>query len=376
MSSGSHNSGIFGLVESMGHEQVVFCHDKASGLKAIIGIHDTTLGPALGGTRMWDYASDEDALVDVLRLSRGMTYKAACAGLNLGGGKAVIIGDAKKIKSEALFRAFGRFVNSLGGRYITAEDVNINVNDIEQVAAETRFVTGISSRPGGSGDPSPVTAWGVYSGIRAAVKHRLGKDSLHGMRVAVQGVGAVGKYLCGYLAKDMVKLVVTDVDPAKVDYAVKEFGATAVRDTDIYSADVDVFAPCALGAIINDETIPLLKAKIVAGGANNQLLNEERHGSALVERNILYAPDYVINAAGLINVYNELIGYNAEVARKQAGNIYHTLSSVFADADKRGIPTGKASDLFAERRIASVRGVAGLRNTVTNQSWSPEWAKL
>jgi leucine dehydrogenase len=368
-SSGSRNSGVFGLVESMGHEQVVFCHDKATGLKAIIGIHDTTLGPALGGTRMWDYASDEDALVDVLRLSRGMTYKAACAGLNLGGGKAVIIGDAKKIKSEALFRAFGRFVNSLGGRYITAEDVNINVNDMEKVAAETRFVTGISSRPGGSGDPSPVTAWGVYSGIRAAVKHRLGKDSLHGMKVAVQGVGAVGKYLCGYLAKDLVKLVVTDVDPAKVEYAVKEFGATAVRESEIYSADVDVFAPCALGAILNDETIPMLKAKIVAGGANNQL-KDERHGGALVERKILYAPDYVINAGGLINVYNELIGYNAEVARTQAGNIYNTLLSVFADAEKNGIPTGKASDLFAERRIASVRSVAGLRNSVTNQPWA------
>jgi leucine dehydrogenase len=368
-SSGSGNSGVFGLVQSMGHEQVVFCHDKATGLKAIIGIHDTTLGPALGGTRMWDYTSDEDALVDVLRLSRGMTYKAACAGLNLGGGKAVIIGDAKKIKSEALFRAFGRFVNSLGGRYITAEDVNINVNDMEKVAAETRFVTGISSRPGGSGDPSPVTAWGVYSGIRAAVKHRLGKDSLHGMKVAIQGVGAVGKYLCGYLAKDLVKLVVTDVDPAKVEYAVKEFGATAVRESEIYGADVDVFAPCALGAILNDETIPMLKAKIVAGGANNQL-KDERHGSALVERKILYAPDYVINAGGLINVYNELLGYNAEVARTQAGNIYHTLLSVFADAEKNGIPTGKASDLFAERRISSIRGVAGLRNSITNQPWA------
>ena len=366
---GTRNSGIFDLVESMGHEQVVFCHDKATGLKAIIGIHDTTLGPALGGTRLWDYASDEDALVDVLRLSRGMTYKAACAGLNLGGGKAVIIGDAKKIKSEAMFRAFGRFVNSLGGRYITAEDVNINVNDMEQVAAETQFVTGISSRPGGSGDPSPVTAWGVYSGLRAAVKHRLGKDSLAGLKVSVQGIGAVGKYLCGYLAKDGVKLVVTDVDQSRIDYAVKEFGAVAVRDTDIYSADVDVFAPCALGAILNDETIPMLKAKVVAGGANNQL-KEERHGTALVERGILYAPDYVINAGGLINVYNELIGYNGEVARKQAGNIYHTLASVFADAEKRGIPTGKASDLYAERRITSVRGVAALRNTITNQPWA------
>ena len=364
----------FETITEMGHEQVVFCHDRATGLKAIIAIHDTTLGPALGGTRMWDYANTDAALFDVLRLSRGMTYKAACAGLNLGGGKAVIIGDAKKIKSEALFRAFGRFVNSLGGRYITAEDVNINVNDIEQVASETAYVTGVTSRPGGSGDPSPVTAWGVFHGIRASVRQRLGKDSIKGLKVAVQGCGAVGRYLCQYLHEAGAQLVVSDIDNEKVQALVSAHGAKAVEGHAIYGVDADVFAPCALGAIVNDETIPMFKFPIIAGGANNQLLDEHKHGKILREKNILYAPDYVINAGGLINVYNELRGYNADVARNQAAGIYNTLLTVYAEADKQGISTHSASNAVAERRINSVKAVTGFKHSYDNQSWIRRWS--
>lgn len=359
----------FGQQVEMGHEQVVFCHDKATGLKAIIAIHDTTLGPALGGTRMWDYANEADAVFDVLRLSRGMTYKAACAGLNLGGGKAVIIGDAKKLKSEALFRAFGRFVNSQGGRYITAEDVNTNVTDMAHVATETNYVTGLTSRPGGSGDPSPVTAWGVFHGIKAAARHRLGKDSVKGLKVAVQGVGAVGRYLCGYLHEEGAQLIISDIDATRTKAVADKFGAKIVDGPAIFSSEVDVFAPCALGAIINDETLPMLKCPIVAGGANNQLLDENKHGKILRDKKILYAPDYVINAGGLINVYNELCGYNAEAARRQAAGIYDTLIQVFEDADKQGICTHTASNAFAERRIASVRAVTGFKHNYDNQTW-------
>lgn len=358
--------GIFNVISTMGHEQVVFCHDPASGLKAIIAIHDTTLGPALGGTRLWDYKDDEAAITDVLRLSRGMTYKAAIAGLSLGGGKAVIIGDAKKIKTEALFRSFGRFVNTLGGRYITAEDVNINTQDMNHVAMETAYVTGTD---GGSGDPSPVTALGVFHGIRATVRHKLRKDSLAGLRIAVQGCGSVGHFLCGYLAEAGAKLVVADIDERKVRTMVETHGAKAVSVNEIHAADVDVFAPCALGAILNDETIPEIKAPVIAGGANNQLQDEERHGIMVREKGILYAPDYVINAGGLINVFQELAGYDADLAKKKAGKIYDTLLEVYAEADRQGIPTHKASDRVAERRVQSARAMAALRNNFNNQSW-------
>lgn len=357
---------IFDTLKTMGHEQVVFCHEPATGLRAIIAIHDTTLGPALGGSRFWNYASDEEALTDVLRLSRGMTYKAAVAGLSLGGGKAVIIGDAKKLKSEALFRAFGRFVDSLGGRYITAEDVNINVHDMEHVRMETKYVSGLS---GGSGDPSPLTALGVYSGIKAAVRHRLKKDSLAGLKVSVQGCGAVGSYLCELLHKDGAKLVVTDIDPAKTERIKSLYGATVVADKDIFTQDVDVFAPCALGAILNDETIPMLKATVVAGGANNQLREEAKHGTMVKERNILYAPDYVINAGGLINVYEELKGYNEANVRRKVVNIYNTLLEIFSESEKTGILTHQASDRLAERRIAAYRNSARVRNRLDDQTW-------
>ena len=360
--------GMFDQVGDMGHEQVVFVQDKATGLRAIIAIHDTTLGPALGGCRLWDYGSDEEALTDVLRLSRGMTYKNAVAGLNLGGGKAVIIGDPKKVKSEALFRTFGRFINNLGGRYITAEDVNINTQDMDYVAMETRYVSGLANRDG-SGDPSPVTALGVFHGIRASVEHKLKRDNLHGLRVAVQGVGAVGRYLCGYLHAAGAQLVVADIDEAKVRSMAERYGAKTSDVKSIHAADVDVFAPCAMGAILNDQTIPELKAPIVAGGSNNQLADESRHGAQLLERGILYAPDYVINAGGVINVFHELKGYNAEAAKRQAGNIYDTLLEVFAESERRGLPTHKASDVVAERRIQAMRAAVSLQHNYNNQLW-------
>lgn len=361
---------VFEELTTMGHEQVVFCHDKTTGLKAIIAIHDTTLGPALGGCRMWDYKSEEDALRDVLRLSRGMTYKNAVSGLNLGGGKAVIIGDPKKLKSEVFFRTFGRFVNSLGGRYITAEDVNIRVKDIELVGLETDFVAGINSRAGGSGDPSPVTAWGVYHGIRSSVQYKLGKSNLKGVSIAVQGCGAVGSHLIEHLTQDGAKVYVADIDAERVKDSVRRFGAEAVALEDIHRRLVDVFAPCALGGFLDNRTIPELKASIVAGAANNQLLDESIHGSMLRERGILYAPDYVINAGGVINVYQELAGYDAKTAKQRAANIYDTLTAVYVEADAKGITTNQASGIIAEERIQAVRSMSPLRNVISNQNWT------
>ena len=358
--------GIYDIISAMGHEQVVFTHDKATGLKAIIAIHDTTLGPALGGCRFWNYENDDAAITDVMRLSRGMTYKAAVAGLSLGGGKAVIIGDAKKLKSEALFRAFGRFVNSLSGRYITAEDVNVNVKDMNYVAMETRYVSGLD---GGSGDPSPITALGVFHGIRASVKHKLKQDDLKGIRVAVQGVGAVGRYLCGYLKDAGASLVIADIDEKRVQDIAAKTGAKIGNVKDIHAADVDVFAPCALGAILNNDTIPQIKAKIVAGGANNQLADEARHGMMLREKGILYAPDYVINAGGLINVFHELKGFNADAARTQAAGIYDTILQIYQEADAENILSHQASDRIAERRINNMKNAVALRHTYDNQLW-------
>ena len=345
---------VFELIQEANHEQVVFCHDERSGLHSIIAIHDTTLGPALGGTRMWPYSSTEEALVDVLRLSEGMTYKAAVAGLALGGGKAVIIGDPKIDKTEALLRAHGRFVDTLGGRYITAEDVGITVEDMEHVYRETRHVTGIRSSPHGSGDPSPVTAYGVYWGLRAACRHRLGTDVLDGMRIAVQGAGNVGYHLCEDLAREGAVLAISDIDPRKVARVVEAFGAEAVEPGAIYDVDCEVFAPCALGAILNDDTIPRLQCSVVAGGANNQL-EDDRHGRALADRGILYAPDYVINAGGLINVYGELRGYDRETAKRMAREIYEALLSIFRIAEEEGIPTSRAADRLAQRRLKDAR---------------------
>ncbi len=341
---------IFKEIAEHAHEQVVFCYEPSCGYKGIIAIHDSTLGPALGGTRFWNYANDEEAVVDALRLSRGMTYKAAVAGLNLGGGKSVIIGDPRTPRREMIFRAHGRFVESLGGRYITAEDVGTSVADMDYVNMETSFVTGLS---GTSGDPSPVTAFGVYRGIKAAARAKYGSDELEGKVVAVQGVGHVGYYLCRHLAAEGARLIVTDIDAERVRRVVQELEAEPVEPDAIYSVECDIYAPSALGATINDQTIPVLKAGIVAGAANN-VLAEERHGDELHRRGILYAPDYVINAGGLINVYGELRGWNQEQSMRKAGEIYATLLSLFDLAREDGIPSYEAADRIAEQRIEAV----------------------
>ncbi|MFZ5817416.1 MAG: Glu/Leu/Phe/Val family dehydrogenase [Bacillota bacterium] len=344
--------GIFEQMEKYGHEQLVFCYDKASGLKAIIGIHNTTLGPALGGTRMWKYETEEEAITDVMRLSRGMTYKNSAMGLNIGGGKAVIWGDAKTDKSEELFRAFGKFVQSLGGRYITAEDVNTTVEDMVYVQMETDYVVG---RGDGSGDPSPVTAYGVYRGIKASAKWAFGSESLKGKVIAVQGLGKVGYHLCEHLHDEGAKLVVTDINPEAVNRVVKEFGATPVGLDEIYDVECDIYSPNALGATINDETIPRLKCKVVAGGANNQL-KELRHGDILKEKGILYAPDYVINGGGVTNVAEEFnpSGYNRDRAYSRVATIYDKLLKVFQIAQERNISTARAADIMAEERINKI----------------------
>jgi len=339
---------LFKDMTTHGHEQVVVCHEPSCGYLGIIAIHDTTLGPALGGTRYWNYGSFDEAVTDALRLARGMTYKAAVAGLNLGGGKAVIVGDNKRTDREFIFRAHGRFVESLGGRYITAEDVGTSPADMEFIKRETDHVAGLQ---GLSGDPSPVTGYGVYMGMKAAAKHRWGKDSLKGRTVAVQGAGKVAYYLCGHLKAEGAKMVVADIDQAKADRIVEELGAAAVAPDAIYDVKADIYAPCALGATINDDTLNRLRVEIIAGGANNQLAEPERHGRALEEKGLLYAPDFVINAGGLINVYREIAGWSEERAKRKAQEIYDTILRVFAIAERDRIPAYEAADRLAEERV-------------------------
>ena len=341
---------LFDTIAGMGHEQLVLCQDTASGYRGIVAVHSTVLGPALGGTRFWNYATDEEAIVDALRLARGMTYKNAVAGLNLGGGKSVIIGDNKTIDREMIFRAHGRFVESLGGRYITAEDVGTSTADMDYVHMETDYVSGLAGR---SGDPSPVTAHGVFRAIQASAKERWGSDDLANKVVAVQGCGHVGYYLAKELHEAGAELVVSDIDAERVKRVVSEFGARGVSSDEIYAVDADVFAPCALGAIINDKTIPQLKVEIVAGAANNQLL-EERHGDALESRGVLYAPDYVANAGGVINVYSELAGWTSARSFRKADEIYDTVRKVFEIARDEKTPTYLAADRLAEQRIRAV----------------------
>ncbi|MGD2216850.1 MAG: Glu/Leu/Phe/Val dehydrogenase [Gemmatimonadales bacterium] len=341
---------VFKGMNEYDHEQVVFYREPSIGYLGIIAIHDTTLGPALGGTRFWNYNSEDEALTDVLRLSLGMTYKAAVAGLNLGGGKSVIIGDPNTPRREMVFRAHGRAVETLKGRYITAEDVGTSVEDMDYVHMETEHVVGIAGR---SGDPSPVTAYGTYQGMKACALEKYGDDSLKGKTVAVQGVGHVGYYLCENLAAEGTKLIVTDIAEDKVARCVDDFGAEAVQPDAIYGVDAEIFAPCALGAIVNSETIPQLKCDIIAGAANNQLATYE-DGKAVQERDILYAPDYVINAGGLINVYSELADWSTDRSKRKAGEIYQTLLEVFELAREEKLTTGEAADRIAERRIERV----------------------
>ena len=342
---------VFGQVSFDGHEQVVFCQDKDTGLKAIIGIHNTVLGPALGGTRMWNYTNEWEALNDVLRLSRGMTYKNSISGLNLGGGKAVIIGDAKSQKTPELMRRFGQFVDSLSGKYITAEDVGMETKDMDTVNEVTKYVAGVSVDRGGSGNPSPVTAYGVYMGMKAAAKYKYGSNSLGGKKVLVQGIGHVGEVLVQHLTENGALVTITDINEERVNQVATKYGATIYSGNDLYSAEVDIYAPCALGATINDTTINNIKASIIAGAANNQLANEAIHGKILKEKGILYAPDFLINAGGVINVYSELVKWtNAQVMEKTE-NIYNTALEIFKFADDNNITTHQAAFSVAQKRI-------------------------
>ena len=343
---------VFSADDFAGHEQVAFCNDPASGLRAIIAIHDTTLGPALGGCRMWPYETEQDALEDVLRLSRGMTYKSALAGLELGGGKSVVIGDPRADKSGALFEALGRFVDRMGGHYIVAEDVGTTVADLERVRRSTRHVAGIAE--GGSGDPSPATAWGVFHGIRAALRWRLRKEELAGVRVAVQGLGQVGYALCRLLHDAGAALVVSDIDADAVRRAAREFHAETIMPDAIFGVEADVFAPCALGAILNDDTIEELGAPIVAGSANNQLA-EERHGAILAARGVTYCPDYVINAGGIINISHEGRHYDRNAAFAHVAKIHDAMLDLFARAEQDELPTNVTANRLAEERIAEAR---------------------
>ncbi|MFK7885891.1 MAG: Glu/Leu/Phe/Val dehydrogenase dimerization domain-containing protein [Gammaproteobacteria bacterium] len=342
---------IFDTLADYGHEQVVFF--QYEGLRAIVAIHSTVMGPALGGLRMWPYANDDDALRDVLRLSRGMTYKAAVSGLNLGGGKAVVIGDPEKDKSEALFRALGRFIGSLGGRYITAEDVGTNVDDMEYVFQETDRVVGVHPVHGGSGDPSPFTAFGTMQGIRASLNRKYGHTDVGKLSYAVQGTGHVGEHLVRMLREAGAKVFVSDINDNRVKHVVDAYGAEAVGLNDIYDVDAKVFVPCALGGVINAETVERLKCDVVAGSANNQL-ESDRWGTELEKRGIVYAPDYAINAGGLINVAIELQGYNADRAYAHVGKIYDNITNIFNIAERDGIASFEAADRLAEERIAAI----------------------
>jgi len=345
---------VFSNLSFKDHEQVVFCNDKDTGLKAIIGIHNTTLGPALGGTRMWNYTNETEAIRDVLRLSRGMTFKASISGLNLGGGKAVIIGDSRKDKTDALMQKFGEYVNSLSGRYITAEDVGINTHDMEMVKLKTDHVTGIPVEMGGSGDPSPVTAYGVFMGMKAAVQYKFGSDKLEGKRVMVQGIGHVGETLVKHLTEAGAEVLINDIHRDRMEEVSAKYG-TLIHEGDVFNADYDIYAPCALGATINPDSIPRLSASIVAGAANNQLADEWRDGETLKKMGILYAPDFLINAGGLINVYSEIAKYEREESIRRTEEIYNTTLQIFRTSELESITTHAAALKIAKERINQVK---------------------
>lgn len=346
---------VLAAMSAHDHENVQFFHDPETGLKAIIAVHDTTLGPSLGGTRMWPYATEAEALHDVLRLSRGMTYKAAISGLAQGGGKAVIIGNSRTDKSEALFRAFGRCVNRMGGSYITAEDVGMDEENMAWIRQETSYVTGLPKAMGGSGDPSPFTALGVYMSMKASMKYRTGSDGLAGKKIAIQGAGHVASYLAKHLQKEGAKLFISDIFEEKAQHLASEVGAEVVQPEKILSLDVDILSPCALGGVINDETIPELACEFIVGGANNILWDEVTHGQALKDKDILFAPDYVVNAGGIINISNEIGGYNPEKATEQTQAIYHTLLEVFHYASEKNMTPNLASNELVEQRLKDAK---------------------
>ncbi|AEH01775.1 Glu/Leu/Phe/Val dehydrogenase [Lacinutrix sp. 5H-3-7-4] len=342
---------VFGQLSFDNHEQIVFCNDKDTGLKAIIGIHNTVLGPALGGTRMWQYKNEWEALNDVLRLSRGMTFKSAITGLNLGGGKAVIIGDAKTQKTPELMKRFGEFVHSLSGKYITAEDVGMETSDMDLVREVTPYVTGISESKGGAGNPSPITAYGVFMGMKAAAKYKFGTDVLEDKSVIVQGIGHVGESLVEHLTNEGAKVIISDINEGRLNEVSIKYGAEIYKGNDIYSEKVDIYAPCALGATINDDTINKLQAKIIAGAANNQLANENIHGQMLQDKGIVYAPDFLINAGGIINVYAELENYGKTEIMRKTENIYNTTLEILSNAEANAVTTHQAALNIAQERI-------------------------
>jgi leucine dehydrogenase len=352
---------VFSKLENSDHQKVIYCSDKDTGLRAIIAIHDTTLGPALGGTRMFAYKSEVEALDDVLRLSRSMTYKAAISGLNLGGGKAVIIGDSHRDKSEALMRRFGRFIENLNGTFITAEDVGMTPKDMEYIHMETKHVTGIPESIGGSGDPSPVTARGVFMGIKASVKEFFGNDSLAGKSVMVQGIGHVGETLVGLLRNESAKVYISDINEERLGQVAQKYGAEAISNNNLFDLEFDIYSPCALGATVNTETINRLRCSIIAGSANNQLADEAVHGRMLLDKGILYAPDYLINAGGLINCYSELAGFNKKKTLQMTENIYEATRRVLQKSKEDNIPTHEAANKIAEKRIEDIRKIKAVR---------------
>ena len=339
------------MMQDMGHEQVVFCNDQDTGLQAIIAIHNTVLGPGMGGTRFWDYQSYQEAVIDALRLSRGMTFKNSIAGLNIGGGKAVIIGKPQQ-KTEALLRRFGKFIDSLGGRYVTAEDVGMNTQDMSYIAMETSAVTGLPEAEGGGGNPSPVTAYGVYMGMKAAANKAYGQDSLEGKVVWVQGVGNVGRHLVDLLSKEGAQVLVSDLHEDRALAVAQEFDARVIPGSDDLSVDMDIYAPCALGATLNDNSIANLKCQVIAGGANNQLRDETKHAQMLKDRGIIYAPDFLINSGGIINVYLEYTGnYDRELAYQKTQGIYDTCRDLLQRSEIEGITTHEAALKMARDRI-------------------------
>ena len=352
--SNSNQTNIFDQIEEMGHEQVMFFNDNETGLKGIIGIHNTTLGPALGGTRVWRYENEQSAINDVLRLSRGMTFKSSIIGINLGGGKAVIIDNPKAKKDEPFWRRYGKFVENLGGKYLTAEDVGTSTQFMEYISMETSHVMGKPFYLGGSGDPSPVTAYGVYLGIKASQKKLTGSDSLEGKKIMVQGVGHVGQYLIELLAKENAEILIADINEANLKNVTSKFKATVIGVNDVYVTDMDIYAPCALGATVNDTTIEKLKCSIIAGAANNQLQDEFIHGRRLKEKGILYAPDFLINAGGVVNCYTEIDGYNKERTYSITENIYKQTIDIFNTAENSEKGTQEVALEIAMERINSI----------------------